>query len=97
LDWLNFVLNGSSIPQTISTSYGDDEQTVPEDYATTVCYLFAQLGARGSSILFSSGDSGVGDGDCKTNDGTNKVNFVPKFPASCKTTPSPVYQSPKRF
>ena len=86
LDWLNFVLAGSSIPQTISTSYSDDEQTVPIDYATSVCNLFAQLGSRGSSVLFSSGDFGVGGGDCKTNDGTNKVQFQPAFPASCKSS-----------
>lgn len=28
LDWLNFVLAQSSVPQTFTTSYGDDEQTV---------------------------------------------------------------------
>ncbi|KAJ6485625.1 peptidase S8/S53 domain-containing protein [Mycena sanguinolenta] len=83
LDWLNFILNSSTIPQTFSTSYGDDEQTVPEDYAVSVCNLFMQLGARGSSIMFSSGDEGVGGGNCQTNDGTNKVIFQPAFPASC--------------
>ncbi|KAJ7574359.1 peptidase S8/S53 domain-containing protein [Mycena floridula] len=83
LDWLNAILANSSIPQTFTTSYGDDEQTVPSDYANTVCNLFAQLGARGSSVLFSSGDFGVGGGDCLTNDGTNKVLFQPAFPASC--------------
>ncbi|KAI0675673.1 peptidase S8/S53 domain-containing protein [Trametes maxima] len=83
LDWLNFVLAQDSIPQTFTTSYGDDEQTVPFDYATQVCNLFAQLGARGSSILFSSGDDGVGAGDCLTNDGKNTKRFQPNFPASC--------------
>ncbi|KAJ3491365.1 hypothetical protein NLI96_g751 [Meripilus lineatus] len=83
LDWLNFVLAQSSVPQTFTTSYGDDEQTVPQDYALNVCNLFAQLGARGSSIMFSSGDSGVGGGDCRTNDGKNTVRFQPAFPASC--------------
>ncbi|KAI9444519.1 subtilisin-like protein [Lactarius indigo] len=83
LDWLNFVLAGTSIPQTISTSYGDDEQTVPQDYATSVCNLFAQLGSRGSSVFFSSGDEGVGGGNCRTNDGTNRVQFLPEFPSSC--------------
>ncbi|KAI0653154.1 peptidase S8/S53 domain-containing protein [Cubamyces menziesii] len=83
LDWLNFILAQDSIPQTFTTSYGDDEQTVPIDYATTVCNLFAQLGARGSSIMFSSGDDGVGGGDCLTNDGTNTERFQPNFPASC--------------
>lgn len=88
LDWLDFVLNSTSIPQTISTSYGDDEQTVPEDFATTVCNLFAQLGSRGSSVLFSSGDDGVGGGNCETNNGLNQVVFQPNFPASCKAISS---------
>ena len=83
LDWLDFILCQETIPQTISTSYGDDEQTVPPDYATSVCNMFAQLGARGVSALFSSGDSGVGIGSCHSNDGTNRVNFQPAFPASC--------------
>ncbi|KAI0079096.1 subtilisin-like protein [Panus rudis PR-1116 ss-1] len=83
LDWLNFVLAQSSVPQTFTTSYGDDEQTVPFDYATQVCNLFAQLGARGASIMFSSGDDGVGGGDCLTNDGTATKEFLPNFPASC--------------
>ncbi|KAJ7065361.1 peptidase S8/S53 domain-containing protein [Mycena amicta] len=83
LDWLNFVLNQTTVPQTFTTSYGDDEQSVPLDYATSVCNLFAQLGARGASIMFSSGDDGVGGGNCRTNDGTNQVLFQPNFPASC--------------
>ncbi|KAI0339424.1 subtilisin-like protein [Trametopsis cervina] len=83
LDWLNFILAQSTVPQTFTTSYGDDEQTVPLDYATNVCNLFAQLGARGSSIMFSSGDDGVGGGSCTTNDGKNTVRFQPNFPASC--------------
>jgi subtilase family serine protease len=56
---------------------------VPLDYATEVCNLFAQLGARGSSIMFSSGDDGVGGGSCLTNDGTDTEHFQPNFPASC--------------
>jgi len=47
-------------------------------------------GARGVSLLFSSGDSGVGDGNpnpatqqCFTNDGRNATQFIPSFPASC--------------
>ncbi|KAG8713176.1 hypothetical protein FRC09_019001 [Ceratobasidium sp. 395] len=83
LDWVNYILNKTTVPYTITTSYGDDEQTVPLDYATRVCNAFATLGARGVSILFSSGDFGVGGGSCKTNDGTNKVRFQPTFPASC--------------
>ncbi|KAF8592739.1 tripeptidyl peptidase A [Ramaria rubella] len=90
LNWLDFLLAEDVVPQTISTSYGDDEQTVPLSFATTVCNGFAQLGARGVTLTFSSGDGGVGDGDpnpatsdCLTNDGTNQTKFIPGFPASC--------------
>ncbi|KAG1782846.1 peptidase S8/S53 domain-containing protein [Suillus placidus] len=88
--WLDHVLSQDDIPQTISTSYGDDEQTVPYTYAIRVCAGMASLGARGVSLLFSSGDHGVGDGRanpasqrCKTNDGRNITTFLPMFPASC--------------
>lgn len=63
---------------------GDDEQTVPYSYAKRACAGFAQLGARGISVLFSSGDSGVGaNGTCFSNDGANKEMFIPAFPTSC--------------
>ncbi|KAG0702391.1 peptidase S8/S53 domain-containing protein [Suillus ampliporus] len=88
--WLDYVLSHDPIPQTISTSYGDDEQTVPYTYATRVCRGMAVLGARGVSLVFSSGDNGVGDGDdnpatqmCYSNDGRNVTKFLPVFPASC--------------
>ena len=63
LEFLQYLLLQKNPPQTISTSYGDEEQTVPIEYAKRVCGMFAQLGARGVTFLFSSGDSGVGDGD----------------------------------
>jgi tripeptidyl-peptidase I len=47
-----------------------------------VCNLYAQLGGRGVSVLFSSGDSGVGTG-CLTNNGKNQTRFLPQFPAAC--------------
>ncbi|KAA6408359.1 MAG: tripeptidyl-peptidase 1 precursor [Lasallia pustulata] len=72
------------LPQTISTSYGDDEQTVPSTYATLACQQFAQLGAGGITLLFASGDSGVGpSGACLSNDGKNTTMFLPSFPAFC--------------
>jgi tripeptidyl-peptidase-1 len=84
LTWANYITAQSQIPQVISTSYGDDEQSVPFEYAKTVCNLFAQLGARGITLLFSSGDEGVGsNGSCITNDGKNTSTFLPAFPASC--------------
>lgn len=84
LTWLDFVLKQKKIPQTISTSYGDDEQTVPKSYAVKVCREFAQLGARGVSLLFASGDNGVGTSDfCFSNDGKNTTTFLPSFPDGC--------------
>lgn len=84
LVWLNYVLAKKDLPQVISTSYGDDEQTVPYSYAKRVCAGFAQLGARGISVLFSSGDFGVGaNGTCFSNSDPSKAMFLPAFPASC--------------
>ena len=48
----------------------------------STCSMFAQLGARGVSVLFSSGDTGVGSA-CETNDGKNATRFLPIFPAAC--------------
>ncbi|KAI0475168.1 tripeptidyl-peptidase 1 precursor [Xylariaceae sp. FL0804] len=85
LVWVNWLLGQVSIPQIISTSYADDEQTVPKSYATRVCQQFAQVGARGTTLFFASGDSGVGPEPslCVTNDGLNKTTFLPEFPPSC--------------
>ncbi|KAF4222919.1 hypothetical protein CNMCM6457_001042 [Aspergillus fumigatiaffinis] len=84
LDQLHYLLGlpDEELPAVLSTSYGEDEQSVPESYSNATCNLFAQLGARGVSIVFSSGDSGVGS-TCITNDGTNRTRFLPVFPASC--------------
>lgn len=74
-------LDDDDLPNTISISYGDDEATVPDDYATTACDLFSQLGARGVSVLVASGDSGVGaTGTCTVN---GVKQFATSFPASC--------------
>ncbi|KXT00433.1 hypothetical protein AC578_1921 [Pseudocercospora eumusae] len=84
LVWLDYVLNQHDLPQVISTSYGDDEQTVPESYARRACAGMAQLGVRGISLLFGSGDKGVGaGGKCYSNDGKNTSMFIPDFPAGC--------------
>ncbi|KAK9439398.1 tripeptidyl-peptidase 1 precursor [Metarhizium brunneum] len=78
LEFLNYFLGLSDedLPNTISISYGDVEYTVPNDYATKCCDLFSKLGARGVSVLVSSGDSGVG-GSCPGE------KFETSFPAAC--------------
>lgn len=86
LVWLESVLGEADddIAKVISTSYDDDEQTVPRSYAVRVCNDLAQLGARGVSLFFSSGDAGVGpDGYCVSNDGRNTSTFLPLFPSTC--------------
>ncbi|KAH8980544.1 subtilisin-like protein [Lactarius akahatsu] len=82
LQWVNYMLDSEDIPQTINTSYGDPETHLPPEYAETLCGLYARLGARGASVIFSSGNYGVGKGDCLANDGSG-VHFIPAFPASC--------------
>ena len=84
LTWITYVEGQEFVPQVISTSYDDDEQTVPPSYATRVCQEFGKFGVLGHSLLFASGDSGVGPaGGCISNDGTNKTEFIPEFPSSC--------------
>lgn len=84
LEQLHYILNlpDEELPAILTTSYGEAEQSVPVSYATVVCDLYAQLGARGVSVIFSSGDSGVGD-SCQRNDGSHQTRFLPGFPASC--------------
>ncbi len=86
---LNYLisLSDAQLPKVLSTSYGDDEQTVPRAYAERVCNYIMALGARGVSTIYSSGDNGVGsDGKCVSNGATSPKGtrqFLPAFPASC--------------
>lgn len=84
LDYFTYLtgLEDEELPQVLSTSYGEDEQSVPPEYAKKVCDMIGQLGTRGVSVIFSSGDTGVGSA-CQTNDGKNTTRFLPIFPASC--------------
>jgi tripeptidyl-peptidase-1 len=61
LEFFSYLLKlpDSKLPQTLTTSYGEDEQSVPRAYAEKVCQMIGQLGARGVSVLFSSGEYGV--------------------------------------
>ncbi|KAJ9611153.1 Tripeptidyl-peptidase sed2 [Cladophialophora chaetospira] len=75
-------LDNEHLPDVLITSYAEDEQSVPYDYANLVCSSFSLLGARGVSVIFASGDTGVGSA-CLSNDGKNTQKFTPNFPASC--------------
>ncbi|KAK7992015.1 hypothetical protein PG996_012972 [Apiospora saccharicola] len=84
LDLATYILSlpDDELPTTLTISYGESERTVPEEYARKVCDMFGQMGARGISVIFASGDSGPGS-VCQTNDGTNTTRFDPIFPAAC--------------
>jgi tripeptidyl-peptidase I len=80
LPYYEFLLSlrSSKLPQVITNSYGDEEQTVPEAYAIRTCNLIGLLGLRGVSVLESSGDEGVG-ASCLSSDGKT-AQFNPVFP-----------------
>ncbi|ETW85061.1 serine protease S53 [Heterobasidion irregulare TC 32-1] len=78
LDIINFLLSETSPPQVLTTSYGADESDVSRSLANNLCNAYAQLGARGTSIFFSSGDGGVSGGQSQS-----CTTFIPPFPAGC--------------
>ncbi|TDZ13570.1 Tripeptidyl-peptidase sed3 [Colletotrichum spinosum] len=84
LIWLDAILKlpDDRLPHTITTSFGENEQSLPDGYAQQVCNQFGALGARGVSMFAASGDSGPGN-TCVTNDGTASARFNAVFPASC--------------
>ena len=88
LPYYEFLLSktNAELPQVISNSYGDEEQTVPQRYAVRVCNLIGLLGLRGISVLESSGDEGVGASCVATNSTTPQFN--PIFPV-CSPSYSP--------
>jgi len=78
LDIINFLLGESNPPHVLTTSYGQNENTISRNLANNLCNAYMQLGVRGTSILFASGDGGVSgsqSANCRT--------FVPTFPSGC--------------
>ncbi|KAJ7595347.1 family S53 protease-like protein [Mycena floridula] len=91
-DFANLLLEGFSMlldqenpPQVVSTSYGADEINYTPAIAEAVCNVFMQLGARGVSLLFASGDGGVqGSTFFEQDENTTQCTaFVPTFPSGC--------------
>ncbi|EJD41708.1 family S53 protease [Auricularia subglabra TFB-10046 SS5] len=78
LDIITFLLGQSNPPQVLTTSYGQNENTISLALATKLCNAFMQLGARGTSILFASGDGGVAGSQS-----SRCTTFVPTFPSGC--------------
>ncbi|KAI0738978.1 peptidase S8/S53 domain-containing protein [Daedaleopsis nitida] len=87
IDSIEFLLQQDTPPLVLSTSYTFNEvsDSDPEfaQYARRLCDMYGQLGARGTSVIFASGDSGVaGSFLGKPANCTNSA-FVPAFPATC--------------
>ncbi|EKM58698.1 uncharacterized protein PHACADRAFT_207484 [Phanerochaete carnosa HHB-10118-sp] len=78
LDIILFLLGESNPPQVLTTSYGGNENMVSRLLTAKLCNAYAQLGARGVSILFASGDGGVSGGQPQS-----CSKFIPTFPAGC--------------
>ncbi|KAM5530674.1 hypothetical protein V8D89_015646 [Ganoderma adspersum] len=82
MDLVNFLLEQDTPPSVLTTSFGVNENIISPEVAEAVCFSFAQLGARGTSVLFASGDGGVAGtrpNDTCGDDGS----FIPVFPATC--------------
>ncbi|KAJ3494977.1 hypothetical protein NLG97_g3721 [Lecanicillium saksenae] len=80
--FINWLLAQKDLPTVLSISYADTEYTVPPSYAKRVCQGFAQLGARGVSVIFGSGDWGVGNPK-QCHDKAGNHRFAARFPDSC--------------
>ncbi|KAF7329705.1 Family S53 protease-like protein [Mycena kentingensis (nom. inval.)] len=80
LDLINALIEDPARPTVLSTSYGFTEDDISLPVAQGLCSAYAQLGAMGTSILFSSGDGGVAgnDFDCTAGD-----VFSPTGPSGC--------------
>jgi len=76
LKWIQLVSSTSDkdVPHVFSTSYGEAEASVSAAYADRINIEFVKAGTRGISLMFASGDDGVGS---VCTDG----KFDAKFPA----------------
>eukprot|EP00037_Helgoeca_nana_P031921 m.411251 g.411251 ORF g.411251 m.411251 type:complete len:612 (-) comp28606_c0_seq1:105-1940(-) len=61
LTWIYLVANTSDadVPYVFSTSYGEPEDTVSMAYMNRIEAEFQKTGARGITLFFATGDSGV--------------------------------------
>ncbi|KAJ6783209.1 hypothetical protein PWT90_01249 [Aphanocladium album] len=79
LAFSQYLNTASSPPSVVSSSYGDTESNYDGAYMDRVCNEFMKAGSRGISVLFSSGDSGVGGN--KESSCANGLYGL--FPAAC--------------
>ncbi|KAJ6511967.1 family S53 protease-like protein [Mycena vitilis] len=78
LDIINNLSGLATVPQVLTTSYGEDEPDQTAATFTKLCNAYAAYGTRGGSILFASGDGGVAGGQSQS-----CTNFIVAFPSGC--------------
>ncbi|KAJ7180886.1 family S53 protease [Mycena filopes] len=78
LDIVTFLSAQKVVPQVMTTSYGENEADISPALANKLCNAYMALGARGTSVLFASGDGGVEGGSAQT-----CTTFQAAFPAGC--------------
>lgn len=81
VSFLQELISNETVPSVVSISQSITESRMDPDYARRLCNMMAQVGTRGVSLLFSSGNNGA-NGDLPGN-GDHKEIFEPRFPASC--------------
>ncbi|KAJ7697244.1 subtilisin-like protein [Mycena rosella] len=82
LDTTTFLDGVPNPPTVMTTSYGRVESDFGASLATKICNGYMALGARGITVLFSSGDGGVRGNHDDSSICSNNT-FLPVFPASC--------------
>ncbi|KAF7348815.1 Family S53 protease-like protein [Mycena venus] len=82
LDTTNYLDGLEILPTVMTTSYDDDESAFGESMAKKICNGYMALGARGMSVIFSSGDGGARGQHDDISECTNNT-FTPTFPSTC--------------
>ncbi|KAJ7135549.1 family S53 protease-like protein [Mycena epipterygia] len=82
LDTTTFLDGVPNPPSVMTTSYALSEEDFGNSLATKVCNGYMALGARGISVLTSSGDGGVRGGHDNLTV-CNITDFIPVFPGTC--------------
>lgn len=78
--FLQDMIHNETVPSVVSFSQSWAEDQVSPDYARSICTMLQAIGARGVTLIFSSGNNGA---QGNQPDQPHRKIFEPKFPASC--------------
>ncbi|KAG0239376.1 peptidase S8/S53 domain-containing protein [Mortierella sp. GBAus27b] len=78
-DLSTYILGKTQLPTVLAISYGVNEEFITQSVADNLCNSYKMLGARGVSVIYASGDGGVGGG----RENKTCTDFKITFPASC--------------